>query len=40
MNFYFFYTLKALWDDQGKITIYYEMSKVKTQLSGKWSIVK
>ena len=36
---YYFHTLKALWDDQGKIKMYYEMSKVKKQLLGKRSIV-
>ena len=39
MKLYYFHTLKALWDDQGKIKIYYEMSKVKKQLLGKRSIV-
>ena len=29
MKFYYFYTLKALWDGQGKIKIYYRISKVK-----------
>ena len=38
MGLYYFYTLKALWDDQGKIKMYYGMSKVKTQLSEKRSI--
>ena len=33
-----FYTLKALWDGQGKIKMHYGMSKVKKQLSGKRSI--
>ena len=33
------YYLKALWDGQGKIKMYYEMSRVKKQLSGKKSIV-
>ena len=32
------YTLKALWDGQGKIKMYYGMSRVKKQLSGKRSI--
>ena len=35
---YCLYTLKALWDDQGKIKMYYGMSRVKWQLSGKRSI--
>ena len=29
MKLYYFYTLKALWDGQGKIKIYYRISKVK-----------
>ena len=32
MKLYYFYTLKALWDGQGKIKMYYRMSKVKKQL--------
>ena len=32
------YYLKALWDGQGEIKMDYEMSRVKKQLSGKWSI--
>ena len=39
MKLYYFYTLKALWDGQGKIKMYYGMSMVKKQLSGKRSIV-
>ena len=35
----YFYTLKALLDDQGKIKMYSRMSRVKKQLSGKTSIV-
>ena len=35
MKLNYFYTLKALWDGQGKIKMYYEMSRVKKQLSGK-----
>ena len=35
---YYFHTLKALWDGQGKIKMYYGMSRVKKQLSGKRSI--
>ena len=38
MKLYYFYTLKALWDGQGKIKMYYGMSRVKKQLSGKRSI--
>ena len=40
MKLYYFYTLKALWDGQGKIKMYYEMYRVKKQLSGKRSIAK
>ena len=32
------YTLKALWNDQGKMKMYYGMSRVKMQLSGKRTI--
>ena len=32
MKLYYFYTLKALWDGQGKIKMYYGMSRVKKQL--------
>ena len=35
MNFYQFHSLKALWDDQGKIKMYYGMPRVKKQLPGK-----
>ena len=35
MKLYYFYTLKALWDEQGKIKMYYGMFRVKKQLSGK-----
>ena len=38
MKFYYFFTLKALWDGQGKIKVYYGMSRVKKQLPGKRSI--
>ena len=38
MKLYYFYTLKALWYGQGKIKMYYGMSRVKKQLSGKRSI--
>ena len=37
MKLSYFYTLKALWDGQGKI---YGMSRVKKQLSGKRSIAR
>ena len=32
------YTLKALWDGQGKIKMYYGMSRIKKQLSEKRTI--
>ena len=35
MKLYYFYTLKGLWEGQGKIKMYYGMSRVKKQLSGK-----
>ena len=35
---YYFYTLKALWDGQGKIKMHCGMSRVKKQLPGKRSI--
>ena len=38
IKLYYFYTLKALWDGQGKIKMYCGMSKVKKQLSEKRSI--
>ena len=38
MKLYYFHTLKALWDGQGEIKMYYWMSRVKKQLSGKRSI--
>ena len=38
MKLYYFYTLKALWNDQGKIKMYYGMSRAKKQLSVKRSI--
>ena len=38
MKFSYFYTLKALWDDQGKIKMHYGMSRVKKELLGKRSI--
>ena len=38
MKLYYFHTLKAMWDDQGEIKMYYGMSRVQKQLSGKRSI--
>ena len=38
MKLYHFYTLKALWDAQGKVKMYYGTAKVKKQLSEKRSI--
>ena len=39
MKLYYFYTLKELWDEQGKIKMYHDgMSRIKKQLSGKKSI--
>ena len=35
MKLYYFYTLTALWDSQGKIKMYYGISMVQKQLSGK-----
>ena len=32
MKLYYFCTLKALWDGQGKIKMYYEMFRFKKQL--------
>ena len=40
MKLYYFYTLKAVWDGQGKIKMYYGMSRLKKQLSRKRSIDK
>ena len=40
MKLNYFYALKALWDGQGKMKIYYGMSRVKKQLSGKRYIAK
>ena len=40
MKLHYYYTLKALWDDHGKIKMYDEMSRVKKQLLGKRPIVK
>ena len=38
MKLYYFHTLKALWDGQGKIKMYYGRSRIEKQLSGKRSI--
>ena len=38
MKHYYFDTLKALWDGQNKIKMFYGMSRVKQQLPGKRSI--
>ena len=38
MKLYYFYTLEAVWVDQSKIKMYYGISRVKKQLSGKRSI--
>ena len=35
MKLYYFYTLKAVWDGQGEVKMYYGMSRVKKQLSQK-----
>ena len=40
MKLYYLYTLKALWDGQGKIKMYYGMPRVKKQLSGKRSFIR
>ena len=37
MKLYYFYTLKALWNSQGKIKIHYGIPRVKKQLSRKRS---
>ena len=39
MKLYYVYTLKALWDCQGKNKMYYGVSRVKKQLSGNRSII-
>ena len=39
IKLYYFHSSKALWDGQGKIKVYYGMSRVKKQLSGKRSII-
>ena len=38
IRLYYCHTLKALWDGQGKIKMYYGMLRVKKQLSGKSSV--
>ena len=38
MKIHYFNTLKALWDVQGKIKMYYGMPRVKKQPSGKRSV--
>ena len=38
MKLYYFHTLKSLWDGQGKTKMYYGMSRIEKQLSGKKSI--
>ena len=38
MKLYYFYTLKALWDGQSKIKMYYGMSRFIKELTGKRSI--
>ena len=40
MKIYYFHTFKTWLDDQGKIKMYYGMSRVKKQLSAKKSIAK
>ena len=40
IKLYYLHALKALWDGHGKIKMYYVMSGVKKQLTGKRSIVK
>ena len=39
-NFFSFHTLTVLWDGQGKIKMYYGMSRDMKQLSGKRSIMR
>ena len=39
MKLYYFHVLKALWNGQGEIKMYYGMSRVKKLPSGKRSIV-
>ena len=39
MKPHYFYTLKALWDNQGKIKMYYGMSSVKKQLQEKGLLI-
>ena len=38
MKLYYFYTLKALWDGQGKIKMHYKMSRVKKRQPEKRSL--
>ena len=40
MKLYYSYTLKALWDGQGKIKMYYGVPRVKKQLSGERSFIR
>ena len=40
MKLFYFYALKALWNGQGTIKLYYGISRVKKQLSGERSILK
>ena len=40
MKLCYFHALKALWDGQGKIKMYYGMFRVKKQLLGKRSITR
>ena len=40
MKLYCYYTLKELWDGQGKIKMYYGMCRVKKRLSGKSSVAE
>ena len=35
IKLYYFHVLKALWEDQDKIRMYYGMSRFEKQLSGK-----
>ena len=40
MKIYFFYTLKVLWDNQGKIKIYYGVLNVKKAVIGKKCLLR
>ena len=40
IKLHYFHILKALWDSQGKVIMYYGKPRVKKQLSGKRSITK